>query len=211
MAYVDWRIKGSEFINCNCAYGCPCQFNALPTHGDCHAYGAMRIDEGHFGDTTLDGLCYVMTLSWPGAIHEGNGTCQAIIDERADEKQREALVKIVHGEETEPGATHFQVFSTTMNTVHDPIFKPIELSVDLEERTASLAISEILNATVEPIRNPVTGDKHRARIDLPHGFEYAQCEVASGTTMATGKIKLDLSSTHSHVAMLHLTQNGVVR
>ena len=32
---VTWEIKGWEFGNCNCNYGCPCQFNALPTHGHC--------------------------------------------------------------------------------------------------------------------------------------------------------------------------------
>ena len=27
---IKWEIKGREFGNCNCDYGCPCQFNALP-------------------------------------------------------------------------------------------------------------------------------------------------------------------------------------
>jgi hypothetical protein len=31
MAFVEWCIRADEFVNCNCAYGCPCQFNALPT------------------------------------------------------------------------------------------------------------------------------------------------------------------------------------
>ena len=34
---------------CNCAWGCPCQFNALPTHGRCEAMVAVRIREGHYG------------------------------------------------------------------------------------------------------------------------------------------------------------------
>ena len=33
MAMVEWRVRADEFVNCNCAYGCPCQFNALPTLG----------------------------------------------------------------------------------------------------------------------------------------------------------------------------------
>jgi hypothetical protein len=50
MAYVDWRIKGPELSTCNCDWGCPCQFNALPSRGHCRAAVAMRIDEGHFGE-----------------------------------------------------------------------------------------------------------------------------------------------------------------
>jgi hypothetical protein len=30
VAMIKWEIKGREFGNCNCDYGCPCQFNALP-------------------------------------------------------------------------------------------------------------------------------------------------------------------------------------
>jgi hypothetical protein len=36
------------------AYGCPCQFNALPTHGNCEAVAGMQIDQGYHGDTPLD-------------------------------------------------------------------------------------------------------------------------------------------------------------
>ena len=32
----------------------------------------------------------------------------------------------------------------------------------------------------EKIRNPVTGDTHRARINLPHGFEYEVAEIGRG-------------------------------
>src|SRR5690242_9124576 len=55
-AMVEWAFKGREFTNCNCAYGCPCQFNALPTHGNCQAVIGIQIDEGHHGQTSLDGL-----------------------------------------------------------------------------------------------------------------------------------------------------------
>ncbi len=211
MAYVEWSMKGPEFVNCNCAWGCPCQFNAPPTHGNCRAVEAMRIEEGHFGEVRLDNLCWAITFSWPKAIHEGNGTMQAIIDERADDKQRAALVEILHGRETEPGATMLQVFSTTMSKVHDPLFMPIEFEIDVDQRTARLVVPGMIESAGEPIRNPITGDPHRARIDMPHGFEYTVAEVASGTSRATGEIELDIVNGHGHLANLHLTQSGVVR
>src|SRR3989304_7669467 len=104
-----WMIRGVEYNNCNCAWGCPCQFNAPSTHGHCEAGGAGLIEEGHFGATRLDGLRFAMLLQWPGEIAEGNGRQQMIIDARADAAQREALRKILHGESTTPGATHFFV------------------------------------------------------------------------------------------------------
>ena len=71
---------------CNCAWGCPCQFNSLPTHGDCRAAVGMRIDQGHFGETSLDGVKWAMLFAWPGAVHEGDGEMVIIVDEAADER-----------------------------------------------------------------------------------------------------------------------------
>ena len=70
---TPWEIKAKEFVNCNCAYGCPCQFNALPTHGNCEAAVAIEIEQGHYGDVKLDGLRIGGIYQWPGPIHEGRG------------------------------------------------------------------------------------------------------------------------------------------
>ncbi len=43
---TPWEIKGREFGNCNCDYGCPCQFNALPTHGHCRGLPVFDIEQG---------------------------------------------------------------------------------------------------------------------------------------------------------------------
>ena len=56
MTDVKWTIRGREFVHCNCAWGCPCQFNSLPTHGHCQAVAAVEIEQGHHDDTDLSGL-----------------------------------------------------------------------------------------------------------------------------------------------------------
>jgi hypothetical protein len=142
-----WMIRGQEFSNCNCAWGCPCQFNAPSTHGFCEAMVAGQVEEGHFNDTRLDGQRFVLLLQWPGEIAEGNGRQQAIIDERADADQREALRKILHGESTAPGATHFFVFNSTMSAVLPTLYAPIELSIDVERRKASVAVPGLVESS----------------------------------------------------------------
>ena len=82
---TPWELQIDELATCNCAYGCPCQFNALPTYGNCEAVVGLQINRGHFGDTDLDGLRAVAVMWWPGPIHEGGGKAFIIIDERADE------------------------------------------------------------------------------------------------------------------------------
>src|SRR5580704_5119688 len=194
---TSWHIKGRELANCNCAYGCPCQFNSLPTHGNCKALIGYQIDEGTFGDVRLDGLRAALIASWPGPIHEGKGTLQAIIDERADARQREALGKIIYGEDTKEMATMWWVYSAMSSTKLDPLYKPIELELDVEKRTGRMTIPGVAEMKGEPIRNPVTGAEHRVRIDLPHGFEFRIAEIGSGTTRATGAVALhDLQNTY---------------
>ena len=208
---VEWRVKATELVNCNCAYGCPCQFNALPTYGDCRAAIGYQIEEGHFGAVRLDGLRMAMLVSWPGPIHLGNGTMQLIIDERADAGQRDALVKIMTGEETDDMATVWWVFSAMSPNKLEPLFRPIEVDIDVEARRGRFRVPGIVEPVGEPIRNAVTGAEHRARIELPHGFEYRVAEMGSATTQATAAIALPgLENTYAQFAHIHLSNKGVV-
>jgi hypothetical protein len=211
MAFVDWKWQGIQVSNCNCNVGCPCQFNALPSNGNCRAYMFGRIDKGHFGKTKLDGLHFGGLFAWPGPIHMGNGEAMPVIDERADKDQRAAIEAILFGKETEPGSLITQVFSTTLVKAHPTQFKPITLKIDEKAGTASVSIPGVLDASAEPIKNPITGQPHRARVTLPTGFEYQECEFVSGTGKSQGPIKLDFNATHAHIARLNWSTHGVVR
>lgn len=210
MATVDWKIKGKEYANCNCSYGCPCQFSDLPTHGFCQAIGGFQIDERHFGEVKLDGLRGAGIYSWPGPVHKGNGTMQLVVDRRADQKQRNALLKIMRGEETENMATMWWVYSAMCPNKLDPVFEDIDFQVDVDARRAKLVIPVLVESVGEPIRNPVTGAETRARIDLPHGFEYRLAEIGSGRTTTWGQIKLELKNTYSQFARILLSNKGVI-
>lgn len=208
---ISWEIEGRELVNCNCSYGCPCQFNALPTHGYCEAIGAFTIDRGHHGDVPLDGLKAAMVLYWPGPIHEGGGRCQPIVDAAADERQREALLRILSGQDTEPFATVFAVFATTIDKVFDPIFAPIDFDVDVDGRRGTIHVDGVIDVTGEPIHNPVTGKEHRARIELPDGFEYEVAEIGSGSGRSSGSVPMELENSYAQFARLHLSNAGVIR
>ena len=115
------------------------------------------------------------------------------------------------GEDTEPFATVFAVFASTFAKVHDPIFTDIAYDVDVEKRRGEARAQGVFDIRAEPVRNPVSGEEHRARIELPHGFEYELAEVASGTGRARGAIELDLKDSHAHLAQLHMGNKGLIR
>jgi hypothetical protein len=211
MNFTEWSMQGLEFTNCNCSWGCPCQFNGLPTHGDCRAFCFVQIDRGGFGDVPLDGLRWGVVAAWPSAIHLGNGTLQSIIDERADPRQREAIETVSHGRETDPGSLIWQVFSTTITNFLPTLFKPVELEIDYGARTARVSVPGVAEGSAETIRNPVTGEPHPVRVTMPTGFEFTDSEVLSGTSKATGAVDFDLDGSHAHIARIHWSTHGVVR
>lgn len=207
-----WTIHGFEFGNCNCNWGCPCQFNAPTTHGHCEAVAAGHVTEGHFNDIRLDGLDFVMLYAWPGEIADGNGRQQFIISEEADAAQREALGKILHGESTAPGATHWFVFASTMSEVFETLYAPIHLSVDVAARKANLSVPGMIESTGSPIVDPNSGEEFRARIDLPNGFEYSIAEMGTGSSTVRGAgIDLNLENSYGQFNELHMNQDGVIR
>ncbi|MDI6838635.1 DUF1326 domain-containing protein [Ciceribacter thiooxidans] len=208
---IEWRIDALAFSSCNCAYNCPCQFELRPTHGDCRGFEVGRIERGHFGDVILDGLHWAILYEWPGAIFEGNGTMQAVVEERADERQRRALETVLHGGETREAVTHWWVFRAMSNKIHETTFKPIEFEADLDARTARVAIAGMLESVARPIISPATGEPHRIRIDLPAGIEFAVAEIASASTKASDPILLDLEDTYGQFNAIHHTGRGVVR
>jgi hypothetical protein len=179
-AKTPWRIVGEHIASCNCAWGCPCQFNALPTYGRCEGLNGFQIREGHFGAIVLDGVRFAQLCWWPGAMHEGNGTRQLLIDAQATPEQRAALVAIASGTH---GGTMFEIFAAICPTGREPVFTPITFQSDRERRQGFLHIPGLVDVRIEPIKNPVTGAEHRARIVLPDGFVYKEAEMANAVTL----------------------------
>jgi hypothetical protein len=211
MAAIDpsiWRLEGEWIKNCSCAYGCPCDFNAKPTNGDCRGLLGMKIVSGHFKEVHLDGLTFFVTVYFPGPLHEGNGEIQPIIDERASPEQRDALFSIMSGKHSAEG-TLFHIVSLIVTKIHDPVFAPINMTFDKDSRSAKLSIPGVLETDVEPIKNPVTGQPHRIRVVMPEGFEHIEGEIASANISSTGAIKFETRGTHSTLATVVQTPEGV--
>lgn len=209
MAY--WKLKGRELANCNCEYGCNCQFGGLPDKGGCQAVFGLAIDEGFHDQTDLAGLNVAAVFRWPGPIHEGKGECAAFVDERASADQRAALLTIMTGGDTDPMATVFAVFASTIETMYEPNFVPVHFEVDIDGRTGRLRVPGHVEMDGEPIRSPVDGSKVRAQIRLPDGFEYEVAEVGSGRSRSIAPISLEHGNSYGQFAHLHLDSHGVVR
>lgn len=208
---TEWHIVGEEIASCNCAWGCPCQFNALPTTGYCEALVAIDIDHGHFGETSLDGVRYAEVFHWDGPVHEGNGWRRVIFDDRSTPEQRTAVKALTDGTQGHP---YFEIFSSMAPNALEPVVAPIELEYDHEKRQARIRIPELAESHIEPIRNPITGEEHRARIDLPNGFEYRVAEVGDSVhwrTTAGDHLEMEHEHTYAQLIRFDWSSDGTTR
>ncbi|HVH63005.1 MAG TPA: DUF1326 domain-containing protein [Candidatus Dormibacteraeota bacterium] len=165
MAETSWEIRGHILQSCNCAWGCPCNFQAPPTTGDCEGGWIIQIEQGHFNGTSLDSLNFAIFADWPGAIHQGGGEAILLIDDRANPEQREALRKIGAGEVGGP-------YAIFLNTYRLAPAQYVPFSVTIDGPRSKATIGEIAELELESIRNPVTGVELGPKVVLPEGMLY---------------------------------------
>ena len=205
----NWLIEGKYVEYCSCDPDCPCESMADPTYGHCTGLVAFKIDKGHCDEVELTGLKVVATFYFPRAIHHGQGMMHPIIDERANDAQRDALFYILSGKD-QPAGTMFQIFSVIIETIKDPLFAPITFDWDLDKRRARIEIPGAVRAHSEPIRNPVTDAEHRMLTVLPNGWVFHEAESAAGFAKGIGTIRFDLNRRHSSMANVAWGPQGLV-
>lgn len=167
----SWQARGRVLIACNCDYGCPCNVNGLPTTGKCEGGWTWAIEEGRVGDVSVDGFALAVFANWPGAIHEGGGVAVGVIDERADDRQAEALTSLIRGE----GGGPWGIFITTYELA-GPHRVRFEIGDD------GYRIGEIAELAMETIKNPVTGAEVHPSLTLPEGLVANHLDLLASST-----------------------------
>lgn len=143
---------------CNCDYLCPCiytRMQAAPTRGDCIVAMAFRIDGGRWGDTPLAGLAFVAVARSDGAMGVGNWKLGLILDARATDAQREALMAICSGAAGGPMAAFQPLVGEFLGVESHPIEfvkEPMRVAVVVPDRVdEAVAGSPMLTDPGRPI------------------------------------------------------------
>lgn len=100
MVQKTWEISGEYMESCNCDYLCPCIFTnpqAAATHEHCTALMVYRIDRGRHDGVALDGLKFALVIRSGRVMADGGWVFGIVIDETANEAQRQALAAIAGG------------------------------------------------------------------------------------------------------------------
>ena len=190
-----WQLQGNVYVACNCDYGCPCNFNGLPSHGACEGGWVWQIRSGSFDGVALDGLTFSLFVKWPGAIHEGNGEGVLILDEAASDEQRTAIETLVAGGHGGP----WGILAWTWPTLHGPVAAAYEIDGDGVDWT--VRAGGVLEIESEPIRNPVSGAEVRPGAVLPEGLIFKRGDFGSSKRLRVSDgIELDYESRYTAVA-----------
>lgn len=195
-----WQMRVYFLDSCNCDWGCPCQFNARPTHGNCEGVIGVHIIKGNYGSVKFAGLNMAWIGSWPGPVHEGHGKISCYIDECASDDQFEALSKIITGD---AGGGPFAIYGSMADTIQKP--RRAKITFQAKGLNSRVKVGDIAEAWLEPIRNPVTGKIHRAIIELPGGFEAIRMDMSSTKTIVANDGFLDFKYSGTYGSFQQVT------
>ena len=100
---------------------------------------------------------------------------QAIIDSRANDQQREALLKLVTGEVGGP----FTIFASVTETFLDPIYAQFE--ADIRGLDSNVVIPGVLEMGLTRVKNLVTGDREGVKLIKATGFTSLESDLGATT------------------------------
>jgi hypothetical protein len=101
-SYLPWRISGTYLEACNCEAICPCRSiggrkGGRSTYGTCLGSLSWQITEGAAGEVGLAGMRIVLALRYHDDEPGSPWSFVLYLDQRADERQSEALESIFLG------------------------------------------------------------------------------------------------------------------
>lgn len=176
---MAWTVAGNVLIACNCDFGCPCNFNALPSRGHCEGGWIWMIEKGRIEDVAVDGLGVALFAKWPGAIHQGGGRAVGYVDERATDAQRAALTGMLRGGLGGPWGIFIKTYELA-----EPA--PARFDVELAGHGSRAAIGDAVALELQTIRNPVTQAEVHPEVVMPEGIVTKRGNMAASKVFRVG-------------------------
>lgn len=180
----QWRLAGDFLDFCKCAVPCPCTFGRPPTEGDCDGIIAYRIREGNYGDVDVSGLNIVALGYFEGNIwdDETRMNMGMIVDERADESQREALQTIFSGQ---VGGWPQMFAENVLGEMLGLEFAQIELEIDDDLASWRVKVDGKAEGATELLTGPTSLPGERLAVVHPPGSEVGPGQGAATYGIAT--------------------------
>jgi len=196
-----WQLSGDYFENCNCDVVCPClvstaaPLTATPTQGTCDVALIIHVDRGSYGDVTLDGLNAAVVAHTPGPMANGNWTVAAYVDERADDRQTEALGSILGGGAGGPMAAFAPLIGSNLGATK------VRIDYRIDGKKRSVEIPGIMHMAVQPLATAHPSGEMWVNAGHPFSPDKLALAVGQpGSTFADHGMRWDNSGRNGHYA-----------
>jgi hypothetical protein len=155
----------------------------------------FHIESGRYGDIALDGLNVVVAVHTPGPMADGNWSVAAYIDQRADDRQTEALGAIFTGAAGGPMAAFAPLISKNLGV------KKVPITYKIDGKKRSAEIPNILHMSVDPLPTAHPSGEMWANVGHPVSPDKLALGVgASGNTFSDHNMRWDNSGKNGHYA-----------
>lgn len=180
-APVAWHLRGRGYEYCNCTFGCGCNFGGYPSSydGSCNGFVGLDIIAGNCGAVALSDVKCALILSWPKAMHEGDGRAVLIVEPSCTAPQVHALSRIFSGE---LGGLPWGLLGSTFTMLG---LRRVPITITGEGRKSTFRAEGVGEGRGTIFRNPITGEDHVADIESPDGLMWKRGECGRGSFEAS--------------------------
>lgn len=143
-----YSLEGTLLEACSCGVLCPCWVGEDPDGGECFAFLAHHFDSGQIEGIDVGGLSMATVAHVPGNVLEGNWRVVVFVDDQADDRQKDAIVRAFTGQLGGPLAD----LAALMGDVSGPYSVPIRH--EIVEGKGTLQVGTVIEAEIEPYLGP---------------------------------------------------------
>lgn len=196
----SWNMKGDLVVTDTCEINCPCLFGLDPHHGHCRFLGGMKINQGSYGDVSLNGLTWGVLGEFTGSGEDMEFRYTAYyIDDNSTEEQQMALRSILSG-------TPFSTLGEQLGV------KVVNVDVVVPEKSLGeykLILGDMGDISVMPV---VGNDQNTPQKVMNPVYPFPAKEIILGS--ATGKFSdhgkdMDLKNKSGEISEIELSGGGM--
>jgi hypothetical protein len=208
-SYTPWRIAGTYLEACNCEPICPCRriggrAGGRSTYGVCLGSLSWQIEAGYAGEVHLAGMRAVLANRYDDDEPGSPWSVVLYVDERGDERQREALEAIFLGQ---LGGTPEVQFPWVWKDSNLIAVRPVAIEVD---HTPGRGWFRAGNQVSVRVRQPVA-DQQTVTCVIPGHHRSGREVVADELFVEDGLLEFEVFGMCGYEATFEYSSNDAKR
>lgn len=145
---MAYHLEGRLLEVCDCRVLCPCWIGEAPDNGTCKGMNAYHFEKGDVNGVDVAGRTIVFMVAIPGPVLEGNWKAAVYIDDKATDRQQQALLDVYTGKLGGPVADLVKLVGEVISVEKVPI------SFDVHQGRGSMRVGDVGSADLEPYLGP---------------------------------------------------------